>query len=119
MVSKPEFLEEAHSRHEERVERREGRREKRHARRVRFGEIVSQEELDSGEAVLDEVEPEDGPEDESEATEPWGWADKPMPGSVRERLRAYGTFLADWRAEHHDDPTGEESPEPEETETSE
>lgn len=121
MVSIPEVVEGMESRHQARVERREERRERRHVRRVRFGEIVTQEELDSGEAVLDEVGPDETEPPEDEATEPWGWRDKPAPGRIRESLAAYREFLEQWREDHHDDPVGDpdESPEPEETEASE
>jgi hypothetical protein len=113
MVSFKEVVEGAESRHEHRVERREGRREKRHARRVRFGEIVDQAELDSGEAVLDEVGPDETEPEADLATEPWGWSEKPAPGSVRERLAGYRAFLEEWRQEHHDDPVGDPDEEPE------
>lgn len=114
MVSIPEVVEGIESRHEKRKERREERQEKRHARRIRFGELVSQEELDSGEAILEDVEPDETEPPEDEATEPWGWRDKPAPGSVRERLAGYRAFLEQWREDHHDDPVGDpdESPEP-------
>lgn len=121
MVSFKEVVEGAESRHEERVGRREERRERRHTRRVRFGEIFTQEELDSGEVVLDEVGPDETEPPEDEATEPWGWRDKPAPGSVRERLAGYRAFLEQWRIDHHDDPVGDpdEEPEPGETEGAE
>jgi hypothetical protein len=106
MVSVPEFIEEARTRHEGRVGRREERRDRRHARRVRFGEIVTQEELDSGEAVLEEAEPSPEPEDEEEASEPWG-TDKPLAG-LRDRFARYQAFLAEWREAHPEDPTGDE-----------
>lgn len=112
MVSVPEFIDEARSRHEGRVERRHDRQEKRHARRVRFGEIVSQADLDSGDAILDDVEPGESPPVD-EATEPWaGWKDKIMPASVRARLNGYQASLRRWREEHPDEPTGDEPGEP-------
>lgn len=109
MVSVPQFVEEAKSRHEGRVERRHERQDKRHARRVRFGEIVSQADLDSGDAILDDVGPGE-PVPAEEATEPWA-TDKPL-AALRERLGRYQAFLADWREEHPDDPTGDEPGEP-------
>lgn len=117
MVSFREVVEGAESRHEHRKERREERRDRRHerqdARRVRFGDIVDQAELDSGEAVLEDVPATEGV-DGDEASEPWAWSEKPPPGSVRERLAGYRAFLEEWRNEHHDDPVGdpdEEAPE--------
>jgi hypothetical protein len=117
MVSFKEVVEGVESRHEERVERRQERRDRRHerqdARRVRFGEIVDELELERGEAVLEEVEPNPDQEESDEASEPWAWEGKEMPGRVRERLRNYQEFLARWRDEHHDDYDGNDE-EPEE-----
>lgn len=97
-------------------ERREERRKRRRARLVRFGDTFDSDELEAGTVELEEVDPEDGPEDEGEAAEPWGgWNDKPMPGRVRARLEGYQSFLAEWRRDHPGEDTGEE-PEPEETE---
>jgi hypothetical protein len=111
MVSFKEVAEGVESRHEERVGRRHHRRDRRHerqdARRVRWGDIVTDEELENGEAVLEDVEPDATEPDEDVATEPWGWADKPMPGQIRDQLRAYREFLEQWREEHHDEPDDE------------
>jgi len=118
MVSIPEFIEEARTRHDERVGRRHERQDKRHARRVRFGELFDQSELDEGDVVLEEVEPT--PEPAEEASEPWD-TEKPT-AQIRERIAAYQAALARWRERHPDDPVGdpdEEAPEEAEAEVSE
>lgn len=97
--------------HERREERRHGRRER---RRVHFGELFNSDELAAGDVELEEVPP--AQEEYEEATEPWAWRDKPMPGSVRQRLRGYQDFLREWRESHPDEPTGDEPGEPVEEE---
>lgn len=75
-------------------------------RLVRRGEIFNSDELEHGDVELEEVQAASEPAEEP--SEPWAWRDKPMPDSVRERLQGYQDFLRQWRADHHDDPTGDE-----------
>jgi len=116
MVSIPEFIEEARTRHDERVGRRHERQDRRHARRVRFGELFDQSDLDDGEVILEDVEP--SPEPAEEMSEPWDSGEKPT-AQIRERITAYQDALARWRERHPEEPVGDPEEAPEEAEVSE
>lgn len=61
----------------------------RHPRVIRPGEEFDAIDLERGDAVLEEVEPE-GDIPESDQVEPWGWPrDKPMSGAITIALRTY------------------------------
>jgi hypothetical protein len=114
MVSVPQFIKDAQTRRGERVERRHKRHERRDVRRVRFGELFTQEELDEGDVVLEEVEPT--PEPDEEPSEPWD-VEKPTQ-QIRDRIAAYQATLANWRERHPEEPVGDPDEEAE-TEESE
>jgi hypothetical protein len=80
-------------------------------RRVLRGELFDSDELARGEVALEDIPPADEPAEE--ASECWAWRDKDMPEEVRERLRGYRDFLAQWRRDHPGEPD-EGGPEPEE-----